>query len=85
MKFDEFLNEKTKDKWIRKTVINTISDIMELSNSIKNEQNFNIQNELISKQNGLASILNGMAIGVAMDDHILLQKLRSLKEYRNIT
>jgi len=79
MKFDEFLNEKTKDKWIRKTVINTISDIMELNNSIKNEQSCNIQNELISKQNGLASILNGMAIGVAMDDHILLQKLRSLK------
>jgi len=79
MKFDEFLNEKTKDKWIRKTVINTISDIMELSNRINNEKSCNIQNELISKQNGLASILNGMAIGVAMDDHILLQKLRSLK------
>jgi hypothetical protein len=79
MKFNEFLNEKTKDKWIRKTVINTISDIMELNNSINNEQSCNIQNELISKQNGLAAILNGMAIGVAMEDHILLQKLRSLK------
>ena len=79
VRFNEYITEGKYPMWLRLSVGGLVIQITNLSKTIEQEQDPQIQNKLIARQNKLLSYITGLGIGVGTDDSLLLNRLKRVK------
>ena len=79
MRFKRYIAEGKYPIWVRVTVGSLVLKIKNLSRQIENEPDPVKQNALLAQQNKLLSYINGLGVGVASSDTVLLKRLKSMK------
>ena len=76
--FKTFIEEGSYPKWVKVVTMGLVLRIRNLGKQIEKETDPKVQNQLISKQNTLISVLDGLSIGIDTTNPQIMNRLKSL-------
>jgi len=77
-RFKTFIEEGSYPKWVKVVTMGLVLRIRNLGKQIEKETDPKVQNQLISKQNTLISVLDGLSIGIDTTNPQIMNRLKSL-------
>ena len=77
-RFKTFIEEGSYPKWVKVVTMGLVLRIRNLGKQIEKETDPKVQNRLISKQNTLISVLDGLSIGIDTTNPQIMNRLKSL-------
>ena len=73
-----FIEEGSYPRWVKVVTMGVVLRIRNLGKQIEKETDPKVQNQLISKQNTLISVLDGLSIGIDTTNPQIMNRLKSL-------
>ena len=77
-RFKTFIEEGSYPRWVKVVTMGLVLRIKNLGKQIEKETDPKVQNQLISKQNTLISVLDGLSIGIDTTNPQIMNRLKSL-------
>ena len=77
-RFKTFIEEESYPRWVKVVTMGLVLRIRNLGKQIEKETDPKVQNQLISKQNTLISVLDGLSIGIDTTNPQIMNRLKSL-------
>ena len=77
-RFKTFIEEGSYPRWVKVVTMGLVLRIRNLGKQIEKETDPRVQNQLISKQNTLISVLDGLSIGIDTTNPQIMNRLKSL-------
>jgi hypothetical protein len=77
-RFKTFIEEGSYPRWVKVVTMGLVLRIRNLGKQIEKETDPKVQNQLISKQNTLISVLDGLSIGIDTTNPQIMNRLKSL-------
>ena len=77
-RFKTFIEEGSYPRWVKVAIMGLVLRIRNLGKQIEKETDPKVQNQLISKQNTLISVLDGLSIGIDTTNPQIMNRLKSL-------
>jgi hypothetical protein len=78
-RFKHYIEEGSYPRWLKMVTVGLVIRIKNLQKQIEGEEDIQKQNQLLSKQNSLISILNGLGIGIDTENPQIMNRLKSLR------
>ena len=76
-RFKTFIEEGSYPRWVKVVTMGLVLRIRNLGKQIEKETDPKVQNQLISKQNTLISVLDGLSIGIDTTNPQIMNRLKS--------